>query len=181
MAKSKFYLVSNFLSGVGAAHNMLADAIDSKKSFIEQTCLSATLIDGLLRLSLIMKQQLDTKKEIVDSMLIYQAKRQKKYISEREVYKKAVSEKIITKAILRKLNSLYDHRNIIVHRYLISDIKTKEVIQIAQKYVKMYLIIKERHRVIHDKLVSANTGMARRFIVDPTDSEIHQQIMKKHK
>ncbi|MFT3844334.1 MAG: hypothetical protein QM725_04725 [Lacibacter sp.] len=181
MAKSKFYLVSNFLSGIGAAHNMLADAVDSKRSFIEQTCLSATLIDGLLRLSLVMKQQLDTKKEIIDPVLLYQSKRQKKFIPERKVYERAASEKIISKAILGKLNSLYDNRNIIVHRYLISDIKTKEVIQIAKKYVQIYLIIKERHRVVHDKLVRANIGMARHFIVNPTDSEIHQQIMKKHK
>lgn len=180
MAKSNYYLISNFLSGIGAAHNMLADAVDSRKSFIMQVCLSATLIDGLLRLSLIMKQQLDTHKGIVDPLLLFQGKRQKIYISERTVYKKASAEKIITKDIYRKLNALYDQRNIIVHRYLISDIKTKDVILISKKYIQLYLIIKERHRVIHNKLFNANIGMARLFIGNPSDVEIHDQIMRKH-
>lgn len=180
MAKSKFYLVSNFLSGIGAAHNMLTDAIEQKRSFIEQVCLSATLIDGLLRLSLVMKQQLDTNNGIVDSMLLYQGKRQKKFISERKVYERASNEKIITKAIYKKLNILYNQRNIIVHRYLISDIKTKEVIQISDQYIQLYLIINKRHRFVHNKLVDRNIGMARLFIDNPSDEEIHGQIMRKH-
>lgn len=180
MAKSNFSLVSNFLSGIGAAHNMLADAIEQKRSFIEQVCLSATLIDGLLRLSLVMKQQLSTNKGIVDPVLLYQGKRQKKFISERKVYEKASSEKIITKAIFKKLNVLYNQRNIIVHRYVISDIKTKEVIHIAKQYIQLYLIIKERHRVVHNKLVDRNIGMARLFIDNPSDAEIHDQIKRKH-
>ncbi len=70
-------MVSNFLSGFGAAHNLLVDAIESRNSFLEQVCLTATLIDGLLRLSLVMKQQLYSGKGIVDSMLLFQSKRQK--------------------------------------------------------------------------------------------------------
>lgn len=180
MAKPKFYLVSNFLSGIGAAHNMLADAIESKTSYIEQVCLSATLIDGFLRLSLVMKEQLRSKKNIVDPILLYQGKLQKKYISEREVYKRAVAEKIITKAIFKKLNSLYDKRNIIVHRYLISDIKTREVILISKRYINIYLEISERHRTINDELINSNIGMASLFIKNPSKEQIQEQIRKKH-
>lgn len=180
MAKSKFYLVSNFLSGIGAAYNLLVDAIESKKSYIEQVCLSATLIDGLLRLSLVMKQQLETGKEIVDPMLLFQGSRQKKYINERKIYERARLEKIITKAIEQKLNALYNQRNIIIHRYLISDIKTNDVFLISRRYIRLYLIIKERHRIIHDKLVQKNIGMARNFIENPSQEQIHEQILKKH-
>lgn len=180
MRKSRFFLVSNFLSGVGAAHNLLVDSIESQKSFIEQVCLSATLIDGLLRLSLVMKQQLDTGKEIVDPLLLFQGKRQKKYISERKIYERARQEKIITKVIEQKLNVLYDQRNIIIHRYLISDIKTKDVFIISRKYIRLYLLIKEKHRIIHDKIVQRNIGMARHFIKNPSVEQIHEQIMKKH-
>lgn len=180
MGKSKHYLVSNFLSGIGAAHNILADAIESRRLFIEQVCLAATLIDGLLRLSLVMKQQLDTGKDTVDPMLLFQSKRQKKYISEREIYKRATQEKIITKVLQQKLNVLYNQRNIIVHRYLISDIKTKDVVLIAKKYIRLYLVIKERHRTIHNRLVKANIGMAKRFIDNPSDEQFREQIMRKH-
>lgn len=180
MAKPKHFLISNFLSGVGAAHNLLFDAIESKTSFTEQVCLSATLIDGLLRLTLVMKQQIGAGKEIVDPMLLFQSKRQKKYIPEREMYKRARVEKIITIAIEKKLNDLYDKRNIIIHRYLISDIKTKDVILISRKYVRLYLEIKERHRTVHDKLVQKNIGMARHFIQNPSNEQVHDQIMKKH-
>ena len=181
MTRSKFYLISNYFSGVGAAHNMLADAIEQKRSFIEQVCLSATLIDGLLRLSLVMKQQLDTNKAILDRSLLYQGKRKKaKSIHERKVYERASTEKIITKAICKELNFLFDQRNIIAHRYLVSDIKTKDVIKVAKRYIKMYGIIMERHRVVHNKLVSKNIGMARLFINAPSIQEIHKQIMWKH-
>lgn len=180
MSRSKHFLVSNFLSGVGAAHNLLVDAIEAKTSFVEQVCLTATLIDGLLRLSLVMKQQLDTGKEIVDPMLLFQGKRQKKYITERRIYERARQEKIITKAIENKLNALYNKRNIIVHRYLISDIKTKEVFIISRLYIRLYLVIKERHRAIHNKLVQKNIGMARHFIINPTKEQINEQILKKH-
>ena len=180
MAKSRHFLISNFLSGVAAAYNLLVDAIKSKTTFTEQVCLSATLIDGLLRLSLVMKQQIATGKGIVDPMLLFQSKRQKKYIPEREIYKRARVEKIITKAIEKKLNSLYNKRNIIVHRYLISDIKTKDVILISRKYIRLFLEIKERHRTVHNKLVQKNIGMARHFIQNPTNEQIEEQIMKKH-
>ena len=180
MAKSRQFLISNFLSGVGAAHNLLVDAIESKTSFTEQVCLSATLIDGLLRLSLVMKQQIDTRKGNVDPMLLFQGKRQKKYISEREIYKRARIAKIITKEIENKLHTLYNKRNVIVHRYLISDIKTKDVIQTSRQYIRLYLAIKERHRTIHNKLVDGNIGMAKYFIASPTHEQIHEQIMKKH-
>lgn len=180
MAKSRKFLISNFLSGVGAAYNLLVDAIESKTSFTEQVCLSATLIDGLLRLSLVMKQQIDTGKGIVDPILLFQSKRQRRYVSEREIYKRARVEKIITIAIEKKLNSLYDKRNIIIHRYLISDIKTKDVILIARKYIRLFLAIKERHRIVHNKLVQKNIGMAKHFIQNPSREQIHEQIMKKH-
>jgi hypothetical protein len=180
MRKSRFFLVSNFLSGVGAAHNLLVDAIESKTPLIEQVCLSATLIDGLLRLSLVMKQQLETGKGTVNPMLLYQSKQQKKYITEREIYKKARIEKIITKAIEQKLNVLYNQRNIIIHRYLISEIKTKDVFLISRQYVRLYLVVKEKHRIIHDKLVKKNIGIARYFIENPSSVQIHEQIMKKH-
>lgn len=180
MRKTKTYLVSNFLSGFGAAHNMLADAIELRMSYIEQVCLSATLIDGLLRLTLLMKQQLETNKGIVDPVLLYQGKRQKKYITEKQMYERAVTEKIITKAIYGKLNVLYNQRNIIVHRYLISDIKTKDVIHIATKYIHLYLIIIERHRIVHNQLDKANIGIAQQFIANPSDVQILEQIMRKH-
>lgn len=181
MAKSKFYFVDNFLSGLGAAHNLFFDSIESKNSFIEQICLSATLIDGLLRLSLVMKQQLNTGKNIIDPKLLFQGKRQKKvYISERTIYARAISEKIITKAILQKLNTLYDQRNIIIHRYLISDIKTKDVILISMNYIELYSVILERHRRIHNLIVQNRIGIAQYFMENPSSEQIHEQIMKKH-
>ena len=180
MAKSKHFFVSNFLSGVGAAHNLLVDAIESRTSFTEQVCLSTALIDGLLRLSLVMKQQLDTGTGIVDPMLLFQGKRQKKYIPERIIYERATKEKIIIKVIEKKLNFLYDKRNIIIHRYLISDIKTKDVIIVSRQYIRLYLVIKERHRTIHNKLVQKDIGMAKYFIPNPSEEQIHEQIMKKH-
>lgn len=180
MIKSKRDLVSNFLSGIGAAHNLLVDAIELNVAFTEQVCLCATLIDGILRLSLVMEEQLETGKEVVDSKLLFQGKRQKKFISEREIYCRARQKRIITKEIERKLNLLYNRRNIIIHRYLISDIKTKDVIKVAKQYIDIYLKIKERHRSVHNKLVHKKIGIAKHFIENPSVEQIQEQILKKH-
>ena len=180
MAKSKYEIERNFLSGIGAAHNMLADAVEAKMAPIEQICLSATLIDGLLRLSLVMKRQLATGKHITDSALLYQGKLQKTFISERKIYEKARKEKIITAQIEKKLQALYNQRNIIVHRYLISNIKTIQVALIAKRYLHIYSEIKERHRIIHNQLVAGNIGMAKRFIRNPSKMQIQEQMAQKH-
>lgn len=180
MAKSKFEIQKNFLSGITAAHNMLADAVEARMALIEQICLSATLIDGLLRLSLVMKQQLTTRKNTTDRTLLYQGKSQKTFISERKIYEKARKEKIITAKTEKTLQALYNKRNIIVHRYLISNIKTIQVAAIAQRYLNLYSEIKERHRIIHNQLVEENVGMAKRFIKDPSKTQIQEQMAYKH-
>ena len=75
---------------------------------------------------------------------------------------------------------MYNKRNIIIHRYLKSNIKTKEVLLTSRQYIRLYLVIKERHRILSNKLVEKNIGMAKYFINNPSSEQILEQIMKKH-
>jgi uncharacterized protein YutE (UPF0331/DUF86 family) len=179
MSKSTKYKLDNFFSSFGAAVN-LSDKAKRGKHYFELVCIFANIIDGLLRLTLIMKEQLDSNSDIVNEKLLFQDDDDKK-IMERTIYTNALNKKIITKAVYEKLNKLYDRRNKIIHRYIISDIKTLGVLDAAKKYDLMLSVITERHRKIHNELVAQNLGLAKMFIENPSAEQMKKQIMRKHK
>jgi hypothetical protein len=102
-------------------------------STIELTILLANHIDALLRLSIMLNRQINNKNDKIDKMLIFQNISDKP-ILEREIYRIAFVEKVINENIYNKLNELYEERNKIVHRYIISDIKTMDMIRIVNEY-----------------------------------------------
>lgn len=117
----------------------LATTIDLKNramknnSFIEYVVLSASHIDALLRLSIILKYQLDNKNDEIDTKFLFQSESDKP-IMEREAYKLTFDKGIISQQIYDDLEKLYKQRNRVVHRYIITDIRTDEVLEIAYSY-----------------------------------------------
>lgn len=69
-----------------------------------------------------------------------------KGIIERRIYKEALDLEIINDEHFKELNDLYDLRNRVVHRYIISYLKTRDIKEIALDYYflseKIRLIIK---------------------------------------
>jgi len=171
--------LGNFLSSFGAAVH-LSQKAKTNGFFIEQVCLFANIIDGLLRLSLLIKEQLDTKSDSINQIYLFQSD-QAKIISERRIYNIALDKKIIGKRIFNQLESLYLLRNKIIHRYIISGIKTLLLKKTAFEYDKMMDKVLEKHRPYHDKIVSKNIGLAKYLINNPTLDQITNQILKKHK
>lgn len=122
----------NFMTGFAAAVEL--DKRAAKEGcFVECVVLSAAVIDGTLRMGLILKHQLDTNTNDLLDELLYQEE-DEKGISEREIYRRALTKRIITKETFDRLNSLYDLRNRVIHRYIISMITTKDVLDIACEY-----------------------------------------------
>jgi len=101
--------------------------------FVECVVLSAAVIDGTLRMGLILKHQLETNSKDLLDELLYQEE-DEKGVSEREIYRRALTKRIITQETYDTLNALYDRRNRVIHRYIISMITTKDVLDIACKY-----------------------------------------------
>ncbi len=177
MNKSSLQIIENFLSSFGTAVSLSRRA-KKNRHFIELVCLNASIIDGLLRLTLVFKNQIESSSDFVDQRLIYQAPNDKK-LTERHIYEEALKHRIITKELFRRLNKLYDNRNRVIHRYVISDIKHFEVMKIAKDYEILLNEIAERHRKYHNKLKALGIGMSKYFIDFPNDAQIEAQIRKK--
>ena len=134
----------NFLASLIASYDLLNNALESD-SYIEMIVLLANQIDAFLRLSIILKEQLETETDDIEVKYIFQGDNEWG-ISEREIYKKAKEMEIIDGETFKELNELYDLRNRVIHRYIISFIKTRDIVKIAYKYLglneKIRLVLK---------------------------------------
>lgn len=151
------YRFGMFMQGFEAAALMLNNSLKNK-AFIEATCLFANQIDGLLRIGIILKHQLNNKSNEIPIEWIYQGHKDRKR-SEKDIYKKALDMHIIEKDVHENLCSLYSNRNRVMHRFIISEITLAEVEEIAYCYSEKAQKI---NRIIYDlesEQISQNVGM----------------------
>jgi uncharacterized protein YutE (UPF0331/DUF86 family) len=132
----------NFLASLASSYDLLNNALKNE-SYIEMIVILANQIDAFLRSSIIIKEQLENQTNDIDVKYIFQANNEGG-INERKIYKKAHELNIINDETLKELNDLYDCRNRVIHRYIISFIKTRDIIKIAYDY----LVLKEKVRLI---------------------------------
>lgn len=147
----------SFLRGFSAAVQLSQRAVDNG-SFIESVCLAASIIDAQLRIGLILQHQLKTKSTDLLEELLSQAE-ESEIVTERNIYKRALKENIISQKIYSELNDLYYKRNKVVHQYIISDITTEEVLKIASKYADTVHIVKDAIRRLEDEQIRLGIGM----------------------
>lgn len=130
-----------FMTALAAVNDLIYRAHENK-SFIELVALFANKIDALLRLSLILKEQIDNDTDKIDIKLIYQGPKDRP-ISERAVYNLAKEKGIINENLFDRLDHQYDQRNKVIHRYIISDILTKDIMEIVNEYILLEKEINE--------------------------------------
>ena len=150
--------------------------------FIEYTCLSASIIDGLLRIGLILKHQLETKTDDILDSLLYQSD-EDKIISERKIYKLALKEEIISQELFDQLEILYKERNRVVHRYIISDISTKEVLNIGIQYEQIRYSVSAAVRKLEDEQIETGIGMTKageNTAKEEMENLLNEMSAKKH-
>lgn len=139
------YRFEMFLKGMGASEYMLTKAVDNK-AFIEATCLIANQIDSLLRIGIILQKQINNNNKLIEKEWIYQGLGDK-IKTEKEIYKKAKNLKIINNSTYEKLKEIYNDRNRVIHRFIISEITVAEVEAITYAY---YEIRQEVRKTIYD-------------------------------
>lgn len=139
----------NFQGSLAASYDLSAKAFESE-SYVELIVILSNQIDAFLRLSIILQQQLLNSTNEIDIKYLFQAD-DEKGIMERKVYSKALELEIINVEIFTELNELYDQRNKVIHRYIISFLKTREIGRIAYDYAvlneKVRLILKENEEL----------------------------------
>jgi hypothetical protein len=123
-----------FQGALAASYDLLDNAIESD-SFIEVIAVSANQIDAFLRLSIVIAVQIKNKTDEIPIKYLFQAE-DERGLMERKIYDDALKYKIITDNDHKELNSLYKLRNRVIHRYIISDIKTRDLPEIALRYVE---------------------------------------------
>jgi len=112
--------LETFMQGMTAAAFLFNRAVE-KRSALECLVLQANIIDGCLRIGLILKQQLDTCNAAVDQSLLRQ-KDEDPRISERDIFQRALNSGVIDGALHRTLSEAYEKRNKCIHRYLLCSI-----------------------------------------------------------
>ena len=164
--------------------NSLSASIDLKNrayengSSIELVVLLANQIDALLRLTLILKKQIDNSTNGIDTTLIFQSETDRP-IMEKKVYKMALDEGIITQHLHNKLFELYNQRNKVIHRYIITDLLTRDVMQIVYDYTIMEEKVGEVVKEYEQKQFKLKIGI---YGTDtppdhPIDEEMKQKII----
>ena len=148
---------TEFLNGFFAA-NQLMNRAGRQGCFVEYVCLATSVIDGFLRVGLVLQHQLDKCTREIPIELIFQSDRDN-IITERDIYRKALKGGIISKPEFDHIEAIYFKRNKIVHRYIISEITTDDVLQIAVEYHKLIEVIGKKIRILEDKQIEKGVGM----------------------
>ena len=146
-----------FMSGFTAARELHARAATAG-AFLECVCLGASILDAMLRVGIVLQHQLDKKTREIPVELILQSKGDKA-IPEREIFRRAHAASVIDDTFLELLQSLYDQRNRVIHRYIISRITTLEVLSIARTYEEAIERLTVRVREIEKQQIELGVGI----------------------
>jgi uncharacterized protein YutE (UPF0331/DUF86 family) len=167
----------HFLGGFAAAAQ-LAKRAEDRNHHIEYIILAASLVDGLLRMGLILHHQIETKSSDVPDELLYQAA-DHKIVTERQIYQRAHAAKIIDDALKNELDDLYLWRNRVVHRYIIGDLTTADVKDVASDYRKA--VSRASHAVyeVENRQLVLKVGMTRLAGREPAD-DLQKWAKAKH-
>jgi hypothetical protein len=147
------------MEGFAAAVELKARA-QEQGCFIESVCLSASIIDGLLRMGLILKHQLDTTSDDLLVELLHQAD-DDAIVSEREIYRRSRDAGIVDPVTFSDLDALYKDRNRVVHRYVISRISTADVLDIAVRIDALEGRVSDQIANLEKEQIRLGVGMTR--------------------
>jgi len=124
--------LEKFNASLAASFDLKNEALDNR-SFIELIIINANQIDAYLRLCIAFKYQIIENTTLFKLEYLHQSENDKP-LMEKKIYDKAKEMNILSDEQHNKLYMLYDLRNKVVHRYIITDIKTKELAGIGYQY-----------------------------------------------
>ena len=170
--------LKNFIKSFAAAVELDARAAN-QGCFVECVVLSAAIIDATLRMGLILKHQLDTSSNtLLDELLLQEEAGA--IISERQIYRRSLSSQIIDQATFDRLENLYDRRNRVVHRYCISLITTKDVLDIASEYDSLKRQVSAFVEGLEKEQIRLGIGMTSQDVPGDIVEQIRDLALGKH-
>jgi len=146
-----------FMASLVASFDLKNEALENK-SFIEFSVIVANQIDAYLRLSIVMTDQLKNKSNDLNIRYLYQSPTDKP-LMEKKIYSLAKEKEVIDQEVYEELESLYLERNKMIHRYIISEFRTRELIEIAYRYECICEDIRLNTRDIEDLQFDRKIGI----------------------
>lgn len=121
----------NFLNGFAMLPSQLEVARD-KGCLIEVLVIQTAFVDALLRMALVLKEQLVDGHGEIDFDYLYQPDNERNF-SERQVYQMALDKGVIDMNQFDSLVKAYAHRNRVIHRLFISEIKYSNLVPVIKE------------------------------------------------
>jgi hypothetical protein len=173
-----------FMAALVASFDLKNNALKNE-SFIEFSIIVANQIDAYLRLSIVMREQLNESTDNIKLKYLYQSPTDKP-VMERKIYIEAKSKGILNDEIFKDLEELYIERNKMVHRYIISEFRTKQLFEIAYRYETVCEKVRLQMRNIEDEQFERKIGIygnGQHPHAEPTDEVLkllQTQVNDKH-
>lgn len=121
-----------FNASLAASFDLKNKAIKNR-TYIELIIIIGNQIDAYLRLCIVHKFQIIEETSLFKLDYLYQGENDRP-VMEKKIYDKAKEMDILSEEQHKQLYQLYDLRNKVVHRYIITDIKTMELSSICFNY-----------------------------------------------
>lgn len=165
-----------FTSSLAATHDLLESAINSE-SLIEVVVISANQIDAYLRLGIVIAKQLRNQTNEIDTKYLFQANKDRGLI-ERKIFDDSLKCGIIDQVMHDELSKLYNLRNRVIHRFVISDIKTRDLIDIVTQYLRKIEAIRLILRDLENTQKRGQTGVygKKLFSANSEDADAIQRL-----
>jgi hypothetical protein len=177
MSKDEKRLV-HFMNGFAAASQLARRAAENGY-MVEFIILAASVIDGCLRIGLVLQHQIDTQSLEIPEELVYQGDNDRA-VSERQIYRYSLDRRVIDQALFDKLQELYTARNRVVHRYIVSEITTAKIFQIARRFEKAIELVNNSVWVLEDRQAQLKVGMTRKSKHTDDNSTADRMARAKH-
>lgn len=172
-----------FTGSLAASHDLLNTAIDAG-ACVEIIVIAANQIDAYLRLSLVIAMQLKQRTDDIEIKYLHQAD-EEKGIMERRIFDDALKFAVIDLEGCDNLNELYSLRNRVIHRYVISDIKSRDLVKIAGRYLDQLEGIRLTLRELEHKQAVVPYGVYGTKLRKSSDADdairrLHASVNDKH-
>jgi hypothetical protein len=173
-----------FMAALGASFDIKNKALEND-AVIEFMVITANQIDAYLRMALVLKKQLNEKSDKIDILLLFQGENDSP-VMERAIYKQALVQTIIDQQLFDDLDALYKERNKVIHRYIITDLKTRSIYQIAIDYDTISERVRQALRKVEDTQMSEQIGIHKGGLIKAEDVSaedlrfLHSQVNDKH-
>jgi uncharacterized protein YutE (UPF0331/DUF86 family) len=149
----------NFIYAFGAARKLLERAHELG-FLIECIVLYVSLIDGLLRMAIVLDKQLAGDETGDIDSYIQQAQGGPKF-SERDIYKEAHRRGLIDDPLKLEIEELYDARNAIIHRFFLNGVTYASLGPLLDRYEEVYNRCYKLVDDLEERQLAEGKGMTR--------------------